>query len=196
MNTSTFKTVQEFIQKLAAQAQFPVDTATKLKSRGLLLRDNTEFVRAEVPATLAGEKNLLTPNGKKLAGVQTFIGQTLEKAHNQVITHARVAYGNNAASGKEASISYVNDDAAVPAGFKNADLIIRQGGKDIINLPVSDFIAPVKDGKSGYIELSGLALLKEEVPFDVIIDFPIGTDLGADKHYIEVSLKGMGTFQR
>lgn len=196
MNTVKFQTVKGFIAKLAKEGNFPLDTANKLKNAGLVLRDNTELVRVEVPAAQSGESNLLTANGLKLAGKQTFVGMALPKSQNQVITHIRVAYANDAASGKETSLKYVNDDAVVPAGLKNAQLIIRQGGKDIINKPISDFIAPAKDGSSAYVELGGFALLKEEVPFDVIIDYPIGTALGADKHYVEVAMRGMGTFER
>ncbi|AUS04382.1 hypothetical protein [Pseudotamlana carrageenivorans] len=195
-NTVQFNTVENFIKKLAANGEFPVDTATKLKTRGIVLRDSTDFVRAEVPATISGEKKLLTANGKKLAGIQSFVGQSLEKGHNQVISHIRLGYATDAASGKEAALKYVNDDAGVPAGLKNAQLIIKQNGKIVVDLPATDFIAPAKDGDSSFVALSGFAVIKEETPFDIVLDFPEGTNLGADKHYVEVSLKGMGTFER
>lgn len=196
MSTVKFQTIENFIKKQVVRGVFPVDTASKLKNRQLVLRDNTEYIRAEIPASLDGEKNLVTANGLILAGKQTFKGQSLAKAHNHVITHVRVAYAGNAASGKEALLSYANDDETVPAGLKNASLIIRQNGKDIVNLPVSDFVSPAKDGSSAYVELGGFALIKEDVNFDVILEFPAGTELGADKHYVEVSLKGMATFER
>jgi len=197
MNTIKFQTVSNYIYKNTTQKNFPVDTADKLKDGRMSLRDNTEFVRAEVPKTVAGETNLLTPNGLKLAGVQTFKGQSLDKSKNQVITHVRVAYGSDAAAGKEAAVIYQNDDSSVPAGLKAANLIVKQSGKTIIEIPVSDFIAPSNDGDSAYKELSAFALLKEDQPFDILIEFPIGTDLGGtDKHYVEVALKGMATFER
>lgn len=197
MNTVKFQTVSNYIYKNTAQKNIIGDTAERLKDGRMSLRDNTELVRAEVDKTVSGEKNLLTANGKKLAGVQTFIGQSLPKSKNQVITHVRVAYGTNAAAGKEAAVIYKNDDATVPAGLKAANLIVKQGGKTIIELPVSDFISASNDGNSAYKELSAFALLKEAQDFDVLIEFPIGTDLGGvDKHYVEVALKGMATFER
>jgi hypothetical protein len=196
MNTIKFQTISNYIFKNAADKNFPVDTAEKLRQKRLNLRDNTEFIRAEVDAAHSGEKNLLTPNGLKLTGVQSFKGQSLDKLHNQVITAVRVAYATDEYSGKEASLVYRNDENSVPAGLKAASLILRQSGKTIIEIPVMDLIKPGNDGESAYTELSAFALLKEDQPFDIIIDFPIGTVLGAGKHYVEVAFKGMGTFER
>ncbi len=59
-----------------------------------------------------------------------------------------------------------------------------------------DFVKPGNDGNSAYTELSGFALLKEEQSFSIELEFADGVDMGAGKHYVELSVKGMSTFEK
>jgi len=195
MNTIKFQTVANFIKAMATQNKFSVETSSRLGD-GIVLRDNTVFVRKEIPATQSGETSILDVNGLELPGVQSFKGRALNKLNNQVITHIKVGYATNAASGKAGALKYVNDNAGVPAGLQTANVIVEQSGKTVIKMPISDLIKPDKDGRNAYTELSSFALLREDAEFDIKLEFAQGTDLGAEKHYVAVSLKGMGTFEK
>lgn len=196
MNTIKFQTVANFIKTQAARNAFSGDTARKLKYGEIVLRDNTEYIRKEVAAAPSGTIKLIDANTNVTAGISTFVGNKLDKSVNHVITHLRLGYATDIAAAKEAAKVYVNDEDTVPAGLRSASIIISQDGKPVIKLPVMDFIKPGKDGNSAFTELSAFALIKEEQSFSIELEFADGVNLGADKHYVEVALKGMSTFEK
>lgn len=197
MNTVKFQTVANFIKAMAKAGQFSVDTAHKLANGEIILRDNTELVRKILPKAPAGTTKIIDSNTKRLAGISSFDGQKLEKSNNLVITHARIGYASDVATGKEASLVYKNSQDVVPAGLRSANIIIEQDGKPVAKLPVMDFVKPANEGNSAYTELSAFALVREEISFDIKIEFADGSVLEAtDYPYVEVALKGMATFQR
>ena len=196
MNTVKFQTVKNFIVRQADKEAFSGDTARKLVSGQLILRDNTDYIRKEVAASPSGTVKLIDANTNITPGVSTFVGNKKDKSVNQVITHMRLAYGTDEYSGQEASVDFSNTQSDVPAALRSATVIISQDGKPVIKLPAMDFITPGNDGKSAYAELSAFAMIKEEQTFGVELEFADGVSLGAGKHYIELALKGMSTFEK
>jgi hypothetical protein len=194
MNTIKFQTVANYIKRQAVKGSFSLDTAHKLEDGQLILRDNTEFIRKEV--TAGGTVKLIDPNTTIKTGVSSFVGNKLDKTINHVITHLRLGYATDEYSGKEAELVYSNEENAVPAALRNANIVITQDGKPVIKLPVMDFIKPANDGNSSFTELSSFALIKEEQPFTIMLEFPDGATMGAGVHYVEVALKGMATFEK
>ena len=59
-----------------------------------------------------------------------------------------------------------------------------------------DFVKPGNDGNSAYTELAAFALIKEEQSFGIELEFADSVTLGAGKHYVELSLRGMSTFEK
>jgi len=196
MNTVKFQTVKNFIVRQADKETFSGDTARKLVAGQLVLRDNTNFIRKEVAAAPSGTVKLIDGNTKITTGVSTFLGNKLEKSVNQVITHMRIGYASDTYAGKEAALTYENDQDMVPAALRSANIIISQDGKTVIKLPVMDFVKPANDGNSSYTELAAFALIKEEQSFGIELEFADGVTLGAGKHYVELSLRGMSTFEK
>ena len=194
MNTIKFQTVANYIKKNAEQGNFSGDTARKLVDGDIVLRDNVEYVRREV--TAGGRVDLIKSGDDESIGVSSFVGNKLEKHINQVITAMRVAFASDVASGKASELAYKNDAASVPAGLQSSHIIIEQDSKILLKLPISAFVRPANEADSAFTDLAAFLLLKEEVPFKIGIEFPDVVTLGADKHYIEVALKGMATYQR
>lgn len=196
MNTVKFQTVGNFLFKMNEKGAITaVDTRRKIENKIIELRDNTELIRAFVPNS--GTLKMVTPNLVKLPGVSTIKSDSLEKGKNQIITAIRVAFANHATS--EVAVSqlvYSNAKADMPAGLQNSVLVIKQNGKTLVELPVSDFVSPADQSDSAYKELSAFVLLKEEVPFEVEIEVPTGSVIGTEKSYIEVAMKGMATFDK
>jgi len=162
----------------------------------LVLRDNTDYIRKEVSTAPSGTVPLITGNTRITPGVSTFLGNKLEKSVNQVITHMRIGYAGDEYAGQEAALVYANNQESVPAALRSANIIISQDGKTVVKLPVMDFIKPSDDGSSAYTELGAFALLKEEQSFGIELEFAEGVAFGAGKHYVELSLKGMSTFEK
>lgn len=196
MNTVKFQTVKNFIVRQADKETFSGDTARKLLAGHLVLRDNTDYIRKEVSAAPSGTVPLITGNTRITPGVSTFLGNKLEKSVNQVITHMRIGYAGDEYAGQEAALVYGNNQGSVPAALRSANIIISQDGKMVVKLPVMDFIKPSDDGNSAYTELGAFALLKEEQSFGIELEFAEGVAFGAGKHYVELSLKGMSTFEK
>ena len=196
MNTVKFQTVKNFIVRQADKETFSGDTARKLLAGHLVLRDNTDYIRKEVSAAPSGTIPLITGNTRITPGVSTFLGNKLEKSVNQVITHMRIGYAGDEYAGQEAALVYANSQGSVPAALRSANIIISQDGKMVVKLPVMDFIKPSDDGNSAYTELGAFALLKEEQSFGIELEFAEGVAFGAGKHYVELSLKGMSTFEK
>ena len=196
MNTVKFQTVTNYLLKMAEKGAITaVDTLRKIRDRIIEIRDNTELIRAFVPNS--GTIKMVTPNLVKLPGISTIKSDSLEKGKNQIITAIRVAFASHADSADEvAKLVYSNAKADMPAGLQASVLHIKQNGKTLVELPVSDFVAPANEANSAYKELSAFVLLKEEVPFEVEIEVPTGSVIGTTKSYIEVAMKGMATFDR
>ena len=196
MNTVKFQTVTNYLITQANKGRITaVDTLNKILAKIIELRDNTELVRAFVPNS--GTIKMVTSNLVKLAGISTIKSDSLEKGKNQVITAIRVAYAKHATLETEvAKLVYSNAKADMPAGLQASVLHIKQNGKTLVELPVSDFVAPANEADSAYKELSAFVLLKEEIPFEVEIEIPNGSNIGTEKSYIEVAMKGMATFDR
>jgi len=196
MNTVKFQTVKNYILRQAGHEAFSGDTARKIETGQIVLRDNTDYIRKEISAAPSGTVALITGNTRITEGVSTFLGNKKEKSVNQVITHMRIAYAGDEYSEKEAALVYVNDENNVPAALRSATVIISQDGKPVIKLPVMDFVKPANDGNSAYTELSAFALIKEEQSFGIELAFADGVNLGAGKHYVEIGLRGMSTFEK
>jgi len=86
MNTVKFQTVKNYILRQAGNEAFSGDTARKIETGQIVLRDNTDYIRKEISAAPSGTVALITGNTRITEGVSTFLGNKKEKSVVQVIT--------------------------------------------------------------------------------------------------------------
>lgn len=96
--------------------------------------------------------------------------------------------------------------AAMPAGLRNAEFEIRQGGRLVLNIPVASlnnhYIGTSTGVQDDFTALGSLCYLKDDEDFTWSFKFPTGVSLAAgttgnaDYKYAEVRLRGHRTIRK
>lgn len=182
-----------FLAFLAAVSSSLSDNTKRLAQEGKLRAIDSElYVRARVGTGGSGAVNIMSALTTAQTGITNFNGQTLDAERYFFISSLTVNYGI-----AEPAIlpSAVNYTTALPQALKNANLIIRQDGDVLLNIPIAGINA-AKTSEDYYRELGGFVLLRDKTTISIEIDFPNGADLapgGTTNGYVEVLLRGFET---
>lgn len=162
------------------------------------LTRHTVYVRKN--ATNASSTwRIIDENTKKVDGVSTIGENRLPK--NQVVVFDKIAVGfaEGDAAGKEGALAY-NQEA--PSSLRNANLVITQNGREVVDLPVADLIAGETTHTSGdaYHDLEGFNYLVDDQAMEWNFRFPNGETLAPSAAgkvaYVEVRLQGFKTSRK
>jgi hypothetical protein len=124
----------------AAITRFQADIAQGFidKLQNGSLRGTTEFLKHRVLVPVGeGSKPLLKATNKQEDGISDFDSNTLPIDELRVTKEIRLGYDFDAAENKEADLAY---NKAFPISFRNAQLVIKQAGKPVLNMPISELI--------------------------------------------------------
>ncbi|MFD3001439.1 hypothetical protein ACFS7Z_13790 [Pontibacter toksunensis] len=156
------------------------------------------YLRSKI--TAGGILELIDSNTKKVDGLSSFDGRSLEDGVNLALEKVRFAYGTSATVGgatDPVAIKYSTAYADVPAALANADLVISQHGKQILSVPVQRFLLGAASNRPAGLEdayeLDAIRLIKEKTELSIAIRFPKGATLPDANHFIELHLIGSTT---
>lgn len=165
---------------------------------GINLRRHTAYVRKN--ATNASSRwSLIDENTKKIDGVSSISDVKLPKNEAVVFDKIALGYATNAAEGKEGALDYTATKA--PAALRNADLVIMQNGREVLNVPVADIVKGQSPTNSEdyYHDLESLCYLVDDQPMEWTLRFPSGQGLtqeSTEQHYVELRLQGFKTVRK
>jgi hypothetical protein len=164
-----------------------------INSKKVNPRDSTLVVRNI--AVAGGTIDLLEGYSAKVPGKNDFNGNKLTNGRLFIIDSLTLNYGVGVTATVNQNYFAVNYTTALPAALKAANLVIRQGDDVIRRISIAA-INEAKSTDSRNFELQGFALLQEDIPTSIEIEFPAGSDLapGTDNSgYVEVILNGFET---
>lgn len=182
---------KEFSSELAALIA-PAD-GSEIKVR---LTPHTVYVRKNA-TNAASAWRIIDENTKKIDGVSTLSETKLPK--NQAVIYDKVAVGfaEGDAAKKEGAVDYSSTKA--PAVLRNANVVITQNGREVLDLPVADAVKVTSPANADdyYHDLQGFGYLVDDQPMEWFFRFPTGEVLApsaAGKEvYIELRLQGFKT---
>lgn len=161
-------------------------TGGVVKVAGHELEDTTMFLRFNAQGQ-AGIIQLVDTNTRKEAGVTNFDGNKLNRGKNIVIDSLRFRFGYSGAA--QIKAEKFNGTKAFPAEFYGANLVIKQGSKSILNIPVMDCLDENANNPL-WRELSAGRLIVAEKEYDFELEYPKGVTMPNDApQNIELSFR-------
>ena len=168
-----------------------------VSGKQIRLLKHTAYVRKNATGA-SSTYNFIDENTKKLDGISTMNGNSLPQNMAVVADAIAIGIAQHADANKEGAVVYTQD---VPAALRNANLVIKQNGREILDLPVADLIAgemPTKQ-EDYYHDLETFILLADEEAMTWQFVFPSGVVLepstGAENVYVEIRIKGYKTLR-
>jgi hypothetical protein len=178
----------------SVMTQLSAQMVADLSSGTLSLIPETLYVRKQILG--GGQIDLLTTSTLNKPGVCNFDANILQSGRILVFDQIAIGYKSAATTGQEGNVTY---NAIAPKELQNAIFTISQKGKVLFSKPFGD-LHNVSAGlaitaNDAYTELKALALLVDNNPITMKLQFPEGVVLDDTtvKHYIEVRLNGLAT---
>lgn len=180
------------------QKELDPETLQAIKDKRVILEDEPLYVRTKVAG--GGEIDLLTSSLNESVGITNIDKRTLPKYVNFIINAVQFGYGSSAIANNAVAedITYDSLISSCPVSLQHANLILKQNDTPILTLPVKQLLHQDKsrefEGDVAY-HVTYPRLLKQNVPFQISIKFPINKSLpvGVVDHFVEVHLKGTRT---
>lgn len=163
------------------------------------LTRHTVFVRKNV-TNAAGGYNIIDENTKKIDGVSSLADTKLPKNQAVIFDKISLGFAEANATGKEGALDY--GVTAVPAILRNAQLVITQNGREVLDIPVADIVKGQQSNNAAdlYHDLEGFNYLVDDQPMEWVLRFPNGQTLApsaAGMHnYLELRIQGFKTSRK
>lgn len=191
-NTAFFHTVIAFLTVMSKQLSKQLQA--DMQSNMIVLDDQVLEIKKQI--TGGGTIDLIDATTERIDGICSFDKNRLQTGRAFVFDEICLNYKNDAADGKEGSLTY---NAAAPAELQNALLIINQDGREALRMPLID-IHNIETGQKAadeYTTLKCLRHLVDDRPISIQIKFAPGVALpNATKHYIHLRLRGAQTSKK
>lgn len=194
-NLKLFLLAVDFLIMLGGQDKLSADLNAKIKGSKVTVDPSTLFVRKNITSA-SSDYDFIDAQTDKIKGISSIKGQSLNK-NEAIIFHAvAIGYSEGAMANGVAGQSYNGD---VPAALRNASLVIKQNGREVLNEPIANFVKGEATTNPGdyYLELPSFRYLADDTPFDIKVEFPAGVSMPApaadNGHYMELRLLGQKT---
>jgi hypothetical protein len=166
---------------------------------GVKLSRHTVYVRKNATDASSAWK-IINENTKKIDGISTISETKLPKNQAVVFDKIAIGFAEGAAAGKEGALNY--GVTTVPAVLRNANIVITQNGREVLDLPVADLVKGQSSNASEdlYHDLEGFNYLVDDQPMDWTFRFPEGASFAPSAlgkfNYVEVRLQGFKTARK
>ncbi|WP_417885333.1 hypothetical protein [Zunongwangia sp.] len=167
-----------------------------VENHEIRLLKHTAYVRKDATGA-SSTYPFIDENTKKLGGISTMNGNALPQNMAVVADAIAIAIGEGAA-GEEGKVTY---STAIPAALRNANFVLKQNGREILDIPVSDLIPAEMPTKQEdlFHDLEAFILLADEATMSWDFVFPNGAVLEPSvegkKVFVEVRIKGYKTLR-
>lgn len=156
-------------------------------SNGKIAVKPTSYILRKEIETVGGTIPLIDSETERTRGASSFSKNILPTDTVLIARAIRLGYDTHASSNKEGQLLY--NKAFTPA-FRNASLIITQGGSKVQSYPMSELINPytAKSLKDDYVDLNIPIVLVGGQEFSIEIEFPKVATADINKEYLEIAL--------
>ena len=191
-NTPFFHTALAFLMLANISAQMSEQLRADLNSGNVLLEDETLYIRKQISG--GGTQTLIDGTTQKVVGICNFDKDRLAQGRAFVFNRFGIMYGTSTVAGKEGDISY---NATMPTALQNAQLIVKNGGKTVIDLPIKT-LTNLETSNKAADELSELLTLRHfndvsEITIEIQFAPNVTLTSGANLHYVELFFTGVKT---
>jgi hypothetical protein len=193
-NKAKFSLFLAFFLEIAVASMLSAGAQTKFNSENLVLDSATEkYIKKEITGSIG---NLITANTKQLVGVSNWVGNQLNDYQTLLFDRITIRYSAHADAGMEAKLAYAT---SLPVELLNGEFVIKQGGKEILRLPMSainnNHVST--NVEESYLDLGKIVFLKDASTIEMAIELADGVSLAAGTHhYIYVGLNGYSTKEK
>lgn len=189
---------------IAAHDAFSAELASRLnpgqgREIEVNLKPTTVYVRKNA-TNAAGPWAMIDENTTKTEGVSSISKNALTKNEAVVFDRIAIAFGEGDAAGKEGAVDY--NASKLPVVLRNATLLIRQNGREVVEIPVADLGKTISPGSNEdyYHDLESFQYLVDDQPMEFLVKFPDGqvfAPSAAGKfNYVELRLRGFKTARK
>jgi hypothetical protein len=167
----------------------------KINAKQVRLKPKTHYIRRQFTvADLSGIQDMLKDQLTDKVGINTFNGKSLSGMNYFIPIGIKIKYVEAV---KETTVVNAGYTTTIPAAMKATNLIVRQSGSDILNMPFFTITDEYETDKFGY-KLDRLEIFKAlNTELKIDLEFPgdatILGDSVANDAFIEISFEGYQT---
>lgn len=175
------------------------ELSSLIGSNDVRLTRHTVFVRKNV-TNVGGAIRIIDENTKKIDGVSSLSETKLPKNQAVIFDKVAIGFAEGDAAGKEGALDYTSTKA--PAVLRNANIVITQNGREVVDLPLADLVKTISPGspEDYYHDLEGFNYLVDDQPMEWVLRLPNGEVLAPSAagkfNYLEVRLQGFKTSRK
>ena len=194
-NKELFTLAVAFLMQMAQATKFSTSLNEYVVNGEATLDPHTLLVRKNISGA-SSNYDFIDAQTEKVAGISTLQGTTLPKGQALIAHGISISYAVGALADGPGAQDYT---AAVPAIVRNAHLLIKQNGREVINEPVSNFLKGEATANSMdyYFDTPSFRYLVDDESIEIKLVFPTGTNLAAataaDNHFLELRILGQKT---
>ena len=167
----------------------------KINAAQVRLKPKTHYIRRKFSAAdLSGIQDMLKDQLTDKIGINTFNGKSLSGMNYFIPNGIKIKYVEAAKATTVVNAAYTT---TIPAAMKTTNLIVRQSGSNIIEIPFFTITDEYETDQFGY-KLDKLEIFKAlNTELKIDLEFPgdatIFTDSAANDAFIEISFEGYQT---
>lgn len=182
-----------------------LDTLNQLSKGEYKLADSSVYVKADVTGK-SSDHRILDQNSAYKEGTINVDKGRLPKGENLFFSRVQVGYGKAANETDPALVAFTSvvSAANLDLALAGADLIINQGSRVLVDLPIKQFLSEApshypRGSRNVGLELNAPQYLTEGDGIQISLRFPDGQQVevdGTNRHHIEVVIPGLKTVPR
>ncbi|RDC65061.1 hypothetical protein [Adhaeribacter pallidiroseus] len=187
---------------VAMAGLLPFQTKSDIEAGNAQFTDADQYLRIAVTGG-AGIVELIDSTTEKKVGTTNWDKNKLPSGVNIALERIRAGWASSDFSYGEtnpAAVVYTNKIGNIPAALLNADLVITQEDKPVVELPMQRLFSAADSNKPVGLEdayvLESLRLIKEDSAVGIQIKFPKGLTLSGANYFFELHLIGTKTGKR
>jgi len=194
-NLQLFLIAADFLVMLGGADKLSADLNAKVNNGSVTVDPSTHFVRKDISGA-SSIYDFIDEQTDKIDGISSIKSTSLPKNQAFIFHGVAVGYSEGTTASGAGAQTYSDD---LPAAVRNANLLIRQNGREVLNEPIANFAKGEATTRPSdyYFELPSLRYLKDDEAIEIKIVFPKGValpDAGAsNSNYMEVRLLGQKT---
>ena len=183
-------------EKLSSDLNARTKTLTNpgLKSE-VNLDPSTFFVRKNITGA-SSDYDFIDAQTDKIKGVSSIKGTSLPKNEALIFHGVAIGFSTGLTASGIGGQTY-NGDA--PPALRNASLVIRQNGREVLNEPIANFVKGEASTNPGdyFLQLPSFRYLVDDQAMEIKVEFPAGVAMPAppadNNHFMELRLLGQKT---
>lgn len=188
-NTEFFHTAYNFLNQIKPNLSVQLQNDINAGNVGLV----PQVISIKKEIVGGGTIDLLDGNTQRIDGICDFDKNRLETSRALIFDEIKLGYATDAAADKEGVLAY---NTTLPVELKNATLLMKVNGREILRYPVKDLNNAGTATKTAdfYAKMKALSAIVDAKEIQLQIKMAPGVSLsGAAHHYVDIAFSGVQT---